>query len=55
MAAKYAGYALECLRLAERAEDPAKKALMLDMAQAWIRLSEQAKEKASADSGASGQ
>ena len=33
--------AAECLRLVRTALDPTNKALLLEMAQAWIRLAEQ--------------
>jgi hypothetical protein len=43
---EYQQRAAECLRLAQAITDPKNKALLLDMAQAWIRLAEQAKAKA---------
>jgi hypothetical protein len=43
---QYQGYALECLRLAERVSEPGSKAFLLEMAQAWIRLSDQLKARA---------
>jgi hypothetical protein len=39
---KFAEYADQCLRLAEAADSPKEKALLLHMAQAWRRLSDQA-------------
>ena len=39
---KYGDYADQCVRLAESADSPKEKALLLHMAQAWRRLSEQA-------------
>lgn len=38
----YRQYALECLRLANNTHEPSTKAVLIDMAQAWIRLAEQA-------------
>lgn len=38
----YRQYALECLRLANDTHEPSMKAVLIDMAQAWIRLAEQA-------------
>jgi hypothetical protein len=35
-------YALECLRLANETREPGTKAVLIDMAQAWIKLSDQA-------------
>jgi hypothetical protein len=40
--AKYADYADNCVRLAEVAQSPKEKALLLHMAQSWRRLAEQA-------------
>jgi hypothetical protein len=42
----YQQRAAECLHLAHRSTDPTNKALLLEMAQAWIRLAEQIKERA---------
>jgi hypothetical protein len=39
---KYADYADQCVRLAEAVDSPKERALLLHMAQAWRRLSEQA-------------
>ncbi len=36
----YRQYALECLRLANDTNEPSTKAVLIDMAQAWIRLAE---------------
>jgi hypothetical protein len=36
----YRQYALECLRLANDTNEPGTKAVLIDMAQAWIRLAE---------------
>jgi hypothetical protein len=45
------GRAAECLRLAHEASDLTNKALLLEMAQTWIRLAEQVKARASDDTG----
>ena len=37
----YRQYARDCLQLANGSSDPSYKAVLLDMAVAWIRLSEQ--------------
>jgi hypothetical protein len=37
----YDGYAADCMRLAERESSPEAKAMMLFMAQAWVRLAQQ--------------
>ena len=37
----YRQYAKECLRLANETSDPSHKAVLIDMALAWRRLSEQ--------------
>jgi hypothetical protein len=37
----YRQYALECLRLADGTNEPSTKAVLIDMAQAWIKLVEQ--------------
>ena len=38
----YRQHAHECLRLAGETQEPGTKAVLIDMAQAWIRLAEQA-------------
>jgi hypothetical protein len=38
----YQRMAGECVRLAHDCSDPVNKAVLLDMAQAWVRLAEQA-------------
>jgi hypothetical protein len=46
--ARYKDYqerAAECLRLAQSMNDPAHKALLLEMAQTWVRLAEQAQRE----------
>ena len=42
---EYQQRAAECLRVAQATNDPINKALLLEMAQAWVRLAEQAKAK----------
>ncbi len=42
----YRQHALECLRLAQAADDARSKALLLEMAQAWVNLADQAKARA---------
>ena len=39
---RYKQYAAECLRIAQQATDPNQKARLLEMAEAWQRLSESA-------------
>ena len=38
----YRQYALDCMRLANATRQPGAKAVLIDMAQSWLRLSEQA-------------
>ena len=38
----YEQYSSDCLRLANTTSDPAIKAVLVDMAQAWLKLAEQA-------------
>jgi len=45
----YRQYAQECLRLANETHEPNKKAVLIDMAQAWIRLVEQAQRNRQLD------
>lgn len=45
----YRRYAAECVALAQRMSDPADKAHMLQMAQAWRELAEKHEAKAAAD------
>ena len=47
---EYRGHAMECLRLAQQAADPADKARLLQMAQSWQDLA----DKLEANEGASG-
>lgn len=39
---RYRHYAGECVRIAENINDPGEKALMLRMAETWLRLAERA-------------
>jgi hypothetical protein len=41
----YRQYALECMRLANDTHEPGTKTVLIDMAQAWIRLAEQAQRR----------
>jgi len=41
-AERYKGYAAECLRLEQQTTDEARRARLLEMAEAWQRLSEAA-------------
>ena len=42
----YRRYAAQCVRIAQQTENPSDKALLLGMAEAWLRLAEFAKETA---------
>jgi len=42
----YRRYAGECVRLARNAQASSDKALLLTMAQSWLRLAEQAESRA---------
>ena len=42
----YRRYALDCLRLANGAGDVRSKAVLIDMAQGWMRLAEKAARRA---------
>jgi hypothetical protein len=39
----YRRYAAECVRVAQQTDSPSDKALLLGMAEMWIRLAEQVK------------
>ena len=43
----YRRHATECVRLAQNAQNPADKALLLKMAETWLRLAEQAEGRES--------
>ena len=42
---QYKRRAAECVRMAERTGDPEDKALLLQMAQTWLRLAERAEDR----------
>jgi hypothetical protein len=42
---EYQQRAADCLRVAQETNDPTSKALLLEMAQAWINLAERAKRE----------
>src|SRR5260370_41114884 len=48
-AERYRGYAAECVRLAQHLPDPADKALLVEMAEKWVRMAEHAEGRADAD------
>jgi hypothetical protein len=37
--------AAECVRLADKADDPDRKSMLLQMAQTWLRLAEKAEDR----------
>jgi len=43
---RYRQYALDCLGLADKTNDFSTKTLLVDMAQAWVKLAEQAAKNA---------
>jgi hypothetical protein len=45
---RYRQYALDCLGLANKTNDFSTKTLLIDMAQAWVKLAEQAARNAEA-------
>jgi hypothetical protein len=45
----YRERAAECFRLARRVRDPRQRALLLEMARAWLRLHDQAEKNARTD------
>ena len=45
LADQYKRRAAECVRMAERADNPEDKALLLQMAQTWLRLAEKAEDR----------
>lgn len=49
MRADYRERAAECLRLANETTNPHHRATLLEMAQAWLRLLDQAEKNAQAD------
>lgn len=42
LAARYWGYAAQCLIVAQRLDDPNDKLALIKIAQAWVSLAEQA-------------
>jgi hypothetical protein len=44
-AEQYKRRAAECVRMAERTDNPDDKALLLQMAQTWMRLAERAEDR----------
>jgi hypothetical protein len=42
---EYQARAIECLRLAQAVESPESKALLLEMAQTWVRFAQQTRER----------
>jgi hypothetical protein len=54
-AERYRGYAAECVRLAQHLPDPADKALLVEMAEKWIRMAECAEGRADADADDAGE
>jgi hypothetical protein len=46
---RYREYASDCLRLGGTISDPTSKAVLLDMARAWVRLAEQAEKNSHLD------
>jgi hypothetical protein len=45
----YRRYALDCLRFASEMSDPSGRLALLEMAQSWARLAEQAEKNSRAD------
>ncbi len=43
----YRRHASECVRLAQNAQNPGDKALLLKMAETWLRLADQAQDRES--------
>ena len=42
---EYQAHVVDCLRLARAAEHPGSRARLLEMAQAWVRLAQHARER----------
>jgi len=42
---EYRRHASECVRLAQKTQSPGEKALLLRMAESWLRLAEQAEKR----------
>lgn len=47
IAARYRGYAAECLIIAQKQENATERLILIDMAQAWVALAEQAEKNQS--------
>ena len=45
LAEQYKRRAAECIRMAERTDNPEDKTLLLQMAQTWLRLAEKLEER----------
>jgi hypothetical protein len=45
----YRGHAAECVRFAQQTTNPGDKALLLKMADSWMRLAERAEARAAFD------
>ena len=43
---EYRRHASECVRIAQQAQNPNDKALLLHMAESWLRLAQQAESRA---------
>jgi hypothetical protein len=48
---RYRSYAARCLAISRNVSDPTGKLLLLEMAQSWLKLAEQAAEGADASVG----
>jgi hypothetical protein len=48
---EYRDYAARCVRLAQKTENPADKAMLLQMAETWRRLAERIAQEPSNNSG----
>ena len=46
---KYRRHAVECLRIAEGVPDPRNRMLLIDMAQSWLVLAQQAENNPATD------
>jgi len=46
---RYRQNAIDCLRLASETNDPGGKAVLLDLAQSWVRLADQAQKNLRTD------
>jgi len=48
-AERYRGHAADCVRLARQTVSPTDKALLLQMAESWVRLAERAEMRQATD------